>query len=329
MNLFGINLFGSNDKNYLEEFEKDKQSVNPPFRPIDDDKSDSALDAFDELHGYASKLSGKNQDAFKWTLRLLTILGVAIALVFVLYDELDWHWLSALFFVLVFLLIVVRAYAVITDCHRKYVEYRILAEATRIQYYLSVKGIQKPVFEIMPWFLKDAVGWIEGPLSELPIHKVTERKNIKDCWIIDQKEYHENKLNEVMRDKKIYDLAEMIFIFATILLYLFAFLYEFYIFDFINSIIPFSPDFMHVLLKIALGVASAGLLLFVSYFGKMSLSEKIDDHSRMVKLYEMAEEDINNIENNPEELEKLAREFLIENSTWYSYQINNKPELVV
>lgn len=329
MNLFGINLFGSNEKNYLEEFEKDKQSLNPPFRPIDDDKTDPALDAFDELHGYAGRLSGKNQDAFKWTLRFLTLFGVLIAVVFIMYDELDWHWLSPLFFILLFLLLVVREYAVKTDCHRKYVEYRILAEATRIQYYLSIKGIQKPVFEIMPWFLKDAVGWIEGPLSELPIDEVTERKSIKDCWILKQKEYHENKLNEVAKHKKIYDIAEMIFISATILLYVFAFLYEFYIFDFINSIVPLSPSGMHVLLKILLGAASAGLLLFASYYGKLSLSEKIDDHSRMVKLYEQAEEDIDNIENDPEELEKLAREFLIENSTWYSYQINNKPELVL
>lgn len=331
MNLFGITLFGGEEKDYLEEFKKDKQKVSPPFRPIDKDKTDPELEAFDELHGYASKLSRENQNTYNWTLLILTGVGTAIAVAFLLYDELEMHWLSAVFLVLLFLLMAVHAYALMTDCHRKYVEYRILAEATRIQYYLSVADIPKPkpVFEIMPWFLQDAVGWIEEPLSELPLDKVTERKPIIDCWIIDQKNYHTGALKKAKAKNRLNEIIELILISITIFLYVFAFVYDFWLFDFINSLISLSPDTTHIILKLAIGITSVGSLLVVSYFGKLSLSEKIDDHSRMEKLYTQAEKEITTKGETTELLEKLAKEFLIENSTWYSYQIKNKPELVL
>ena len=325
-----MNIFGKSNKNYLEEFEKDKQNISPPFKPIDETEPIlQNMDAFDELHGYASKLSRKNQSTFKWSLKLLTIIGTVIAVVFLIYDELGWHWVSALFLILILLLIAVHVYAVRTDCHRKYLEYRILAEATRIQYYLSIKGIQKPVFEIMPWFLEDSVGWIKNPLSALPIDKVTERKNIEECWIINQKTYHEEKLKNLIKQKKLYDIIETVLIIVTIFLYVLAFAYEFWFFDSINSLLSLSPNIIHDLFKIAIGVASIGSLLIVSYFGKLSLSERINDHSRMLDLYKQAEANITDIENNPKQIVQLAKECLIENSAWYSYQIKNKPELVL
>jgi len=323
-----MNLFGNNDKNYLEEFNNDKESLSPPFRPIDRDKTDPALAAFDDLHGYASKLSGKNQNKYKWTLRLLTIVGTAIAITFLIYDELEFHWLSAVFLALLGLLIILHIYGVMIDCHRKYVEYRILAEATRIQYYLSVRGMQKPVFEIMPWFLQNAVKWIEDPLSQLPLDEVVERKPIIDCWIIDQKNYHARKLNETKKESKRYSRWNMVLIGTTIFLYIFAFFYDFGILN-LSSAIPLSPDTAHIVLKVAIGAISVGSLLIVSYFGKLSLSEKIDNHSQMKELYKLAEKEIRTKGETPELIERLAREFLIENSAWYSYQIRNKLELVL
>jgi hypothetical protein len=73
---------------------------------------------------------------------------------------------------------------------------------------------------------------------------------------------------------------------------------------------------------------SAITLFTGSYYGKMSLSNTIDDHRRMSSLYQKAEKDIMKNGESEELLISLAREYLIENSTWYSYQTKNKPDLV-
>ena len=88
-------------------------------------------------------------------------------------------------------------------------------------------------------------------------------------------------------------------------------------------------DMIRAVLKIVLGTMSVITLFVGSYYGKMALSNTIDDHRRMEMLYEQC---INKIlQNNEEESEelilKLAQEFLIENSTWYAYQKNNRPDL--
>lgn len=74
---------------------------------------------------------------------------------------------------------------------------------------------------------------------------------------------------------------------------------------------------------------SAITLFTGSYYGKMSLSNEIDDHQRMIALYESAEEEIAKNGENEQLLLYLAREFLNENSTWYAYQSKNKPDITI
>ena len=88
-------------------------------------------------------------------------------------------------------------------------------------------------------------------------------------------------------------------------------------------------DVMRIILKIMLGTMSAVTLFTGNYYGKMSLSNVIDDHKRMISLYETAEEEIAKYGESEELLLSLAREFLNENSTWYSYQSKNKPEIIM
>ena len=90
-------------------------------------------------------------------------------------------------------------------------------------------------------------------------------------------------------------------------------------------------DMFRSILKIVIGTMSAATLFTGSYYGKMSLSNTIDDHRRMAILYEKAEQDIVQNEGVEDEelIIKLAREFLIENSTWYSYQSKNNPDLTI
>lgn len=61
----------------------------------------------------------------------------------------------------------------------------------------------------------------------------------------------------------------------------------------------------------------------------MSLSNVIDDHKKMIALYETAEKEISQKGESEELLLFLAREFLNENNTWYAYQSKNGPDIVI
>ena len=94
-----------------------------------------------------------------------------------------------------------------------------------------------------------------------------------------------------------------------------------------------SPDIdAHMIrlgIKIIIGFMSVSLIFLESYYGKMSLSESIKDHKRMICLYRKIGNDIREKGETDEILLYLANQFLIENSTWYSYQNKNKAELVL
>ena len=101
-----------------------------------------------------------------------------------------------------------------------------------------------------------------------------------------------------------------------------------------NRWISFLIDFFEkkgggIILKIILGIASVFTLSIDSYYGKKSLDDVIEDHRRMVELYKDAEEKIIHEGESQKVLIGLAYDFLIENSIWYAYQNQNKPNLVL
>ena len=94
--------------------------------------------------------------------------------------------------------------------------------------------------------------------------------------------------------------------------------------------VGFTPtDMIRSIMKIVIGTMSAATLFTGSYYGKMSLSNIIEDHRRMTMLYEKVENEIFQNGETEELIITLAKEFLIENSTWYSYQSKNTPNLTI
>ena len=86
---------------------------------------------------------------------------------------------------------------------------------------------------------------------------------------------------------------------------------------------------IYLILKITIGLMSVVTIVVESYYGKLSLFNKINDHKRMIELYEMAEMEISTHGETEKIIMDLAREFINENSTWYAYQSNNRPGLVI
>ena len=103
---------------------------------------------------------------------------------------------------LLILLIFVQKKSNDWECHRKYLEYRVLAESIRLQFFLSTTQIEKTVTDIMPWFIKQSIPWIENILKSLPIDEVKEKESLVYFWIRDQKTYHEEALNKAEIRKK-------------------------------------------------------------------------------------------------------------------------------
>ena len=312
--------------NEKDIFFEDKKKCEIPPTHIMDGITDSSLLKIDELYGAADILSIENAKKHNKILLLLSIIGTIITMTFLLYDEAEMHGLILACIIMIIFLFLTRRIADKLDCHRKYIEYRVLAETLRLQFFLSIAGVKQHVSDILPWFIKKGLPWIDELLLTLPISNIYERMPIIDCWIKDQKAYHDSALikteNKKHRDKR----TTKIVIVITIIAYIVTLLFEIFIYNASSSSID--ANMVRAILKIIVGTMSAITLFTGSYYGKMSLSNTIDDHRRMSSLYQKAEKDIMKNGESEELLISLAREYLIENSTWYSYQTKNKPDLV-
>lgn len=312
--------------NKKEVFFSDKEECSEEFTHITGDITDPALKAIDELYGAADVLSIKNAVKHQRILLALSIIGTLITMGFLLYDEAELHGLILACTVMILFLFYIRRKAHTLDCHRKYIEYRVLAETLRVQFFLSVAGVQKQVVDILPWFIRQGLPWIEDVLKSLPKMSRHERNPIINFWILDQRAYHNGALAKAENKKNRDNRTTRVVIAITIIAYLITLFFELFIFT--QNPRNVDVNAVRAILKIIVGTMSAVTLFTSSYYGKLSLTYTINDHKRMIALYNNAEREIARKGETEEILVDLAREFLIENSTWYSYQTKNKPDLV-
>lgn len=312
--------------NKKEVFFRDKEECSEEFTHITGDITDPALKAIDELYGAADTLSIRNAVKHQRILLALSIIGTLITMGFLLYDEAELHGLILACTVMILFLFYIRRKAHTLDCHRKYIEYRVLAETLRVQFFLSVAGVQKQVVDILPWFIRQGLPWIEDVLKSLPKMSRHERNPIINFWILDQRAYHNGALAKAENKKNRDNRTTRVVIAITIIAYLITLFFELFIFT--QNPGNVDVNAFRAILKIIVGTMSAVTLFTSSYYGKLSLTYTINDHKRMIALYDNAEREIARKGETEEILVDLAREFLIENSTWYSYQTKNKPDLV-
>lgn len=312
-----------------EIFYKEKESCEIPFTHIEEGITNPSLKEIDEIYGAADVLSIKYSGIHQMNLKIISVIVPLIAFLFLLYDEVEQHWLIIACILLIAVLFFYYNISKKQNSHDKYLEYRLLAESLRAQYFLSKSGVEKKVSDILPWFIKKGVPWINEVLLELPDAQMNEKEPILDCWIRDQRMYHESALEKTRKQNERNNRIEKIVLCITILSYIATLIFEIYMFCY-SPFDAVTANWNRAALKIIIGTMSVITIFLGNYYGKMSLSSKIDEHRRMVGLYEKAEKDI--IENGEESEELilfLAREFLIENSTWYAHQKKNKPDFTV
>ena len=313
--------------NEIDAFYQDKETCTVPSTHVIDGTDSSPLLEIDELFGAADVLSICNAEKRRRVLLALSVAGTLLTLAFLLYDEAEIHGLILACGAMILCLFFVRHISERMDCHRKYLEYRVLAECLRCQYFLTYAGATASVLDILPWSVRKGIPWITEILKGIPAAEDAEKHSVLSCWINDQKKYHEKALRKTEIEDRRNGLAAKAVLIVTIVTYVAALVFELAVYG--KGGATADQDVMRIILKIMLGTMSAVTLFTGNYYGKMSLSNVIDDHKRMISLYETAEEEIAKYGESEELLLSLAREFLNENSTWYSYQSKNKPEIIM
>ncbi len=298
--------------------------------PEGDAGKDPVLDRTERLYDAADRISVAYAERFRRTLAFLAVIGTVVTLAFLLYDEAEMHFMILVCGAMLVFAAVCRYYAVRSDCQRRYIEFRTLAEGLRVQAFLRYAGSAASAAEFFSWSQRVETAWIMRALMAVSAGRPPEeRHDITDCWVRNQRDYHRNAAKRTgfafARSERIVNIALVL----SIAVYLIALVFELTAGSLgIAPVRPAArPDFWRMILKIVLGSISAGTLFMGNYYGKQSLPRRVSDHEKMALFYEKAEKQIGMSGQSEAVLLLLAREELVENSNWCSYQRDNKPDI--
>ncbi len=293
---------------------------------------DSVLVHMESIGVLAGKLSQRYARQYRLILSLLAVASALLTFAFLMYDEAQAIWM-----ILICGLMLLGAWccmrlAARSDCHRRYIEYRVLAECLRVQTYLRYAGSDILTQELLSWTQQEETAWIMDALCALTVGRPpVETHDICDCWVLDQKEYHEvagkRALTDLSRSEKVVQIA----LFVSILLYLAAVFFEILSGGLLfPAVLPIADaELYRTLLKISLGTISAVTLFISNYYGRLSLPRSLSDHQKMARFYGKMAVQLKARGQTRELLTVLAREELVENGNWCSYQRDNKPDLSI
>ncbi|MBQ6465955.1 MAG: hypothetical protein IJJ43_06780 [Oscillospiraceae bacterium] len=276
----------------------------------------------------AGKLSGLYAGKFRRALALIAAASAVLTFAFLMYDEAHLVWMIFICGIMLLTAWQVQRYASRSDCHRRYIEFRALAECLRVQTYLRYAGAELCTSELLSWSQQTETAWILDALCALEVGCPPKAEHdIRECWVEEQRRYHHAAKK---RSRRSLGVSERVVRFALILsvaLYLAALLFELLfgrlLFPPISSLA--NADLCRTILKILLGTISAVTLFTANYYGRLSLPRTLSDHQKMERFYTKMSRQLLERSQTPELLSVLAREELIENANWCSYQRDNAP----
>ncbi len=293
-------------------------------------QTDGSLLKMERIYAVSDALSIRYARRYRLALALLAFLGTLLALSFLLYDEAELHWMILFTGLALLLMVLVHRYAAHSDWHRKYLDYRVLAESLRVQAFLRYAGSGLQVFEILPLTQQERTAWVLLALCALTACEPSgEKRSVRIKWAEKQRDYHLLTGTKASKRRIGSDRIVQITVILSAALYLSALLFELLTGGiFTHSFAsPAKPELYRTILKIALGAISAGTLFIANYYGKQSLSREESDHGKMVRFYEKMSKRLSAEGETEQLLRHLAREELIENGNWYAYQSENTPDI--
>ena len=299
-------------------------------RLLPESAGEPEMERLETLYSVADSLSIRYAKVYRRTLGILAVLGPVVAFAFLLYDEAELPFMILLCGITLLAAILVTGTAKRTDGHRRYIEYRMLAEALRVQLYLRYAGSRTEVQRIMTWTQQQETPWILCALCAVNAEKPPEqRRDVRKCWVESQRTYHAKAGKRAKGQCRRNDRMLRTAVICAIALYFGGVLFEL-----LGGGLIFKPSVQvqdtgiwRTALKILLGTVSVGTLFLASYYGKMSLERKRTDHAKMEAFYTTVSRQTERLGQTEELLEVLAREELTENGNWCSYQRDNAPEL--
>ena len=245
----------------------------------------------------AGRLSAVNAKRLRLTLGLLAIASAMVAFAFLMYDEAQATWMILVCGLMLLGAWLCQRYAARSDCHRRYIEYRALAECLRVQTYLRYAGSRIEASELLSWTQQEETAWRAGIRSDHGL-QVSGR---------------------IVRSALIFSIT---LYFAAV------------VFELVCGGLIFTPlvrignvELCRTILKIVMGTITAVTLFVANYYGRLSLPRSLSDHQKMERFYARMAERLSRQGQTEELLRVLAREELIENGNWSSYQRDNTPDL--
>ena len=286
---------------------------------------DDRLDRIETLYAKADALSVRFAKQYRTILAVLAVISTAITIAFLLYDEAELHWMVLLCGFLFVAAWTAQRFGRKIACHRRYLEYRMLAEGLRVQAFLRYAGSRAAVADILPWSGQTETIWIAEALNTLLIGaKPYGVHSIREPWVIQQQTYHTRSVRKTGRSQKGSDRIVGIALLTSILLYLAVLIFELFWGGLLPSFPPIpGAERFRTLIKLLLGGISAATLFITNYYGRLSLSRTVSDHRKMEQFYAAILDRIERYGETHELLVLLAREELIENGNWCSYRRDN------
>lgn len=284
------------------------------------------IDTLNKEGGDPDKLSIESGKKYHNTLKLLAVFGTIITIAFLLYDEAFLSFmLIVLGMTLAFMYISYR-YAIKSEYHEKYIEYRELAECIRIQNHLDKSGYEYEVADYLDYSRCFDTMWIYKTMKAFCVTRtIEEKEDIKNDWLLEQYEYHSRASIKTDKSIKHNNAIVKSSMFASVVLYIFAFIFEYTI----SSRLTNDAELIRTIIKTTIGGFSAMSLFAANYYGKLSLDRVYEDHIRMAEFFKKAIEYVDKNGINDEFIKELINEELSENSNWCSYEKDNKIDLTV
>ena len=296
-----------------------------PYQLLPDDAyADEVVMRLEAAYHEADQASLAAQRTYRRILAGLAAASTVVALAFLLYDAIGSFAGLALVGLTLALEWALSRRAARLGCHRTFLEQRVLAEALRVQVMLRYAGSGLCVGDLLTWTQLEETGWLRGRIEGLVGEAMpAQAHDVRDVWVEDQRSYHaraaERSAPDVARSERIVGAA----LWCSVALYAALIVFE------LTAGGGAGADAWRTGLKALLGGVSAATVFIANYYDKASLARVHADHEKMARFYAWAAERLDEEGQTPELLERLAREELIENGNWYSYQLEGTPDISV
>ncbi len=309
----------------------ESQPQKGPLLP-DDRPEDPLLATLERAYQTADTLSTSFAKIYRRTLALLAVASTILTLAFLLYDEAEAIWMIFVCGAMLAAAWLCMRRAARSACHRRYIEYRALAECCRVQAFLRYAGSPLQAADALSWTQQAETAWIPDALCALTVGPVPgEKRDIRQCWVGVQEAYHRKNIGSTRRQAEGSDRVVRVALIVSVSFYVAAVFFELIAGGRLaRPVFPVaSPEIYRTILKIVLGSISAATLFISNYYGRLSLPRKLSDHTKMEKFYARMGDQLTRRGQTEDLMLLLAREELIENGNWCSYQRDNSPDLSV